>query len=128
MHSPFSWHLYMHCQHAHLRIMQLSCLRQHVHHCSSCTLVCSSKQRCVQVEDSIVTQGDSIFDALEDLHICTARFKASRLRDPSRPTTAMLLRTWLLPHPVQLLQDPAYWGCFSWGAQSSQLGQNLQTP
>ena len=78
----------------------------------------STEQRAcyMQVQSSFWTHDLRVFEALEELHIWSPAFKAKRLQARQRqPVTALLLRVWNLHQPIELQQDDAFWGCFSWG-------------
>jgi hypothetical protein len=54
-------------------------------------------------------------EALDPYHIWTAEYTESRLRwRPKKPLTVLVLRTYLLPEPVELPYQARYGGCKSW--------------
>jgi hypothetical protein len=54
-------------------------------------------------------------EALEPYHIWTPEYAESRLRwRPKKPLTVLVLRTYLLPEPVELPYRTEYGGCKSW--------------
>lgn len=55
-------------------------------------------------------------DALDPHHIWTPEYAGSRLKwRPKKPLTALVLRTFLLPDPIELpYQKDLYGGCKSW--------------
>jgi hypothetical protein len=71
----------------------------------------------MQLVHTFVTNDGGVFEKLSDLHVWAPAFKEQRLARQGRSITAMLLRTWRLKQQIDLPQDAAYWGCFSWGAE-----------
>lgn len=54
-------------------------------------------------------------DALDPHHIWSAEYAESRFKwRPKKPLTVLVLRTYLLPKPVELPYSEAYGGCRSW--------------
>lgn len=54
-------------------------------------------------------------DALDPHHIWSAEYAESRFKwRPKKPLTVLVLRTYLLPEPVELPYSEAYGGCRSW--------------
>jgi hypothetical protein len=53
--------------------------------------------------------------AIDPYHIWTPEYAESRFRwRPKKPLTVLVLRTYLLPEPVELPNSEAYAGCKSW--------------
>jgi hypothetical protein len=53
--------------------------------------------------------------AIDSYHIWTPQYAESRFRwRPKKPLTVLVLRTYLLPEPVELPHSEAYAGCKSW--------------
>ena len=53
--------------------------------------------------------------ALDPYHMWTPEYAESRFRwRPKKPLTVLVLRTYLLPEPVELPNSEAYAGCKSW--------------
>jgi hypothetical protein len=53
--------------------------------------------------------------AMEPYHMWTPEYAESRFRwRPKKPLTVLVLRTYLLPQPVELPYSEAYGGCKSW--------------
>jgi hypothetical protein len=53
--------------------------------------------------------------AIDQYHIWTPEYAESRFRwRPKKPLTVLVLRTYLLPEPVELPHSEAYAGCKSW--------------
>ncbi len=53
--------------------------------------------------------------AVDSYHIWTPEYAESRFRwRPKKPLTVLVLRTYLLPEPVELPYSEAYGGCKSW--------------
>jgi hypothetical protein len=53
--------------------------------------------------------------AIDPYHIWTPEYAESRFRwRPKKPLTVLVLRTYLLPEPVELPYSEAYAGCKSW--------------
>ena len=54
-------------------------------------------------------------EALAPYHIWTPEYAGSRLKwRPKKPLTVLVLRTYVLPEPVELPYRPEYGGCKSW--------------
>jgi hypothetical protein len=54
-------------------------------------------------------------EALDPYHMWTPEYAESRFRwRPKKPLTALVLRVYLLPEPVELPYSEAYGGCKSW--------------
>jgi hypothetical protein len=54
-------------------------------------------------------------DAVDPYHMWTPEYAESRFRwRPKKPLTVLVLRTYLLPEPVELPYSEAYGGCRSW--------------
>ena len=54
-------------------------------------------------------------EAIEPYHMWTREYAESRFRwRPKKPLTVLLLRTYLLPEPVELPYRDTYGGCKSW--------------
>src|SRR5918998_1829293 len=54
-------------------------------------------------------------EALDPYHIWTPEYAESRLKwRPKKPLTVLVLRTYLLPEPVELPYRAEYGGCKSW--------------
>lgn len=54
-------------------------------------------------------------DALDPHHIWSAEYAENRFKwRPKKPLTVLVLRTYLLPEPVELPYSEAYGGCRSW--------------
>jgi hypothetical protein len=54
-------------------------------------------------------------EALDPYHIWTHAYAESRLKwRPKKPLTVLVLRTYLLPEPVEFEYRPEYGGCKSW--------------
>ena len=61
-----------------------------------------------------VSEPESL-EALDPYHMWTSEYAESRLRwRPKKPLTVLVLRTYLLPGPVELPYGEAYAGCRSW--------------
>ena len=53
--------------------------------------------------------------AIDPYHMWTPEYAESRFRwRPKKPLTVLVLRTYLLPEPVELPNSEAYAGCKSW--------------
>jgi hypothetical protein len=54
-------------------------------------------------------------EAIDPYHIWTPQYAESRLRwRPKKPLTVLVLRTYLLPEPIELPYSETYGGCKSW--------------
>ena len=54
-------------------------------------------------------------EAIDPYHIWTPEYAESRFKwRPKKPLTVLVLRTYLLPDPVELPYSEAYGGCKSW--------------
>lgn len=54
-------------------------------------------------------------DAVDPYHVWTPEYAESRFRwRPKKPLTVLVLRTYVLPEPVQLAYGESYGGCRSW--------------
>ena len=54
-------------------------------------------------------------DAVDPYHMWTPEYAESRFKwRPKKPLTVLVLRTYLLPEPVELPYSEAYGGCRSW--------------
>ena len=54
-------------------------------------------------------------EAIDPYHMWTPEYAESRFRwRPKKPVTVLVLRTYLLPEPVELPYSEAYAGCKSW--------------
>ncbi|CAN5269381.1 DUF1802 family protein [soil metagenome] len=63
-------------------------------------------------------------EALDPHHIWTHEYAESRLKwRPKKPLTVLVLRTYLLPEPVELEYRAKYGGCKSW----IELAENVPT-
>lgn len=63
----------------------------------------------------------SVLRELDPLHIWSAELAGTRLAPaPARPIHVLLLRVHNLRRAVDLAQDTALWGCFSWGAPRAE--------
>ena len=61
-----------------------------------------------------VSEADELV-ALDPFHIWTPEYAESRLKwRPKKPLTVLVLRTYLLPEPVELEYRAEYGGCKSW--------------
>jgi hypothetical protein len=61
-----------------------------------------------------VSEPESL-EAIDPYHMWTSEYAESRLRwRPKKPLTVLVLRTYLLPGPVELPYGEAYAGCRSW--------------
>lgn len=61
-----------------------------------------------------VSEAESL-EAMNPYHMWTSEYAESRFRwRPKKPLTVLVLRTYLLPGPVELPYDEAYAGCRSW--------------
>lgn len=59
--------------------------------------------------------GQETLDQLDPYHIWTTEYATSRLKwRPKKPLTVLVLRTFLLPEPVELPYQESYGGCKSW--------------
>jgi hypothetical protein len=62
--------------------------------------------------------------AIDPYHMWTSEYAESRFRwRPKKPLTVLVLRTYLLPEPVELPYSEAYAGCKSW----IELEQSVST-
>jgi hypothetical protein len=54
-------------------------------------------------------------EAIDPYHMWTPQYAESRFRwRPKKPLTVLVLRTYLLPEPIELPYSEAYGGCKSW--------------
>lgn len=61
-----------------------------------------------------VSEADEL-EALDPYHVWTPEYAESRLKwRPKKPLTVLVLRTYLLPEPVELPYRAEYGGCKSW--------------
>jgi hypothetical protein len=61
-----------------------------------------------------VSETESL-EAIDQYHMWTSEYAESRFRwRPKKPLTVLVLRTYLLPGPVELPYGEAYAGCRSW--------------
>ena len=68
-----------------------------------------------EVRGAYEISGPGSLAAIDPYHIWTPEYAESRFRwRPKKPLTVLVLRTYLLPEPVELPYSEAYAGCKSW--------------
>jgi hypothetical protein len=69
----------------------------------------------VEVQGAYEASETEELEALDPYHIWTPEYAGSRLKwRPKKPLTVLVLRTYLLPKPVELPYRTEYGGCKSW--------------